>query len=189
MENKKQIEVELRSMFDQKKYQELLEFLGKNAKDLGVDDKNVHFFILPDKLVKVVNNVSKGNAKIVLKLTKIGKGSGFEEIEIPINPKYINKAVNFFHGIGFNEVQQSFQKRHNYLYKNVELALKYSDTWGYHLELEKLVTEQYDVLVAEQAIRTVATEFDVHILTDEELTEFTDKKDKEYRDKNKTNKK
>ena len=178
-----QIEVELRSMFDKKKYEEINKFLNANAKDLGKDDKDVHFFILPDKLVKVVNNISKKNAKIVLKLTKIGKGSDFEEIEIPINQDYIEKAVKLFRGLGFNEVQHAYQKRHNYLYKGAELALKYSDAWGYHLELEKIVKDKKNILKAESQLRRVASELGVHLMTDDELAEFTKKKDREYQEK------
>lgn len=181
--DKKQIEVELRAVFDEIKHKELQEFFRKNAKDLGADDKDVYFFILPDKLVKVVNNISKESAKIVLKLTKIGKGSGFEEIEIPIDPKHVTRAVNLFTGLGFDEMQQSFQKRHNYLYKDVEFALKYSDAWGNHLELEKIVNEKKDIATAERELIDVAAELGVHIMTDQELAEFTAKKDKEYREK------
>lgn len=189
VESQKQIEVELRAMFDEIKYRELRDLLNNSAKSLGADDKDVYFFILPDKLVKVVNNVSKGTAKIVLKLTKIGKGSGFEEVEIPIDPIFIEKSVNLFSNLGFNEIQQSFQKRHNYLYKDVEIALKYSDAWGYHMELEKIVSDKKDIEKAEQEIREMAAEFNVHIMTDDELADFTAKKDREYREKNVKSKK
>jgi predicted adenylyl cyclase CyaB len=184
MPQQAQIEVELRSMFDEAKYKELQSLFESQATtDLGADDKDVYFFILPDKLVKVVNNVSKKSAKMVLKLTKIGQGSGFEEIEIPIDPAYIDKAVRLFGGLGFDEVQQSFQKRHNYVYKGVEMALKYSDAWGHHLELEKMVGTKEDVPAAEKEILAIAAELGVHVMSDAELAEFTAKKDKEYRDK------
>ncbi len=177
------IEVELRSMFGQDKHDELERLFDDKAEDLGTDDKDVYFFILPDKLVKVVNNVSKGTAKMVLKLTKIGEGSGFEEIEIPIDPQYIDKAVMLFGGLGFSERQQSFQKRHNYMYKGVEMALKYSDAWGHHLELEKIVGSKDEVATAEAQLHAVAEELGVHIMTDDELKEFTARKDKEYRER------
>jgi len=117
----------------------------------------------------------------VLKLTKIGQGSGFEEVEIPISQNDVEKAVKLFEALGLNEVQRSFQKRHNYLYKEIEIALKYSDAWGYHMELEKIVGDKNSVPEAERQIREIASEFGAHIMTDEELKEFTEKKDKEYR--------
>lgn len=179
----KQIEVELRAMFNEEKYEEIKIFLDANAEDLGDDDKDVYFFILPDKLVKVVNNISKKSAKLVLKLTKIGKGSDFEEIEIPLDPRYVDNAVELFKNLGFNEIQHAYQKRHNYNYKDVELALKYSDAWGYHLELEKIVGDKTDVREAEDAIRQVASEFEICVMGDDELAEYTKIKDEEYRKK------
>lgn len=46
-----------------------------------------------------------------------------------------------FINLGFTDIQNTFQKRHNFIYKEVELALKFSDTWGYHLELEVVVND------------------------------------------------
>jgi len=128
--NNKRIEIEFRTMFDKKKYSDLYNFLNKNAEDLGEDDKDVYFFILQDKLLKVVNNISKKSATIVLKLNRIGKGSDFEEIEIPIKQKEIEKAVKLFNELNVTEnIIHSFQKRHNYIYKGVEIALKFSSEW------------------------------------------------------------
>ncbi|MCD6225989.1 hypothetical protein J7J95_02855 [bacterium] len=107
--------------------------MDQNAEDLGPDDKNILFFILPDKLLKVVDNKPKRTAKIVLKLNKIGKGSDFEETEIPIDPSQVEKVVTMFKKLGFTEVQESSQKHHNYRYKDVEIALKWSKVWGYHI--------------------------------------------------------
>jgi len=66
--NDKQIEIELRSVFDEKKHNKLKKFLDKNAEDLGEDNKDVFFFLLPDKITKAVHNVSQKTAKIVIKL-------------------------------------------------------------------------------------------------------------------------
>ncbi len=180
---KPHIEVELRSIFDKKRHEKLKSFFQKHATDLGEDDKDVYFFILPDKLFKVVNNISKKTAKLVLKLNKIGKGHDFEEIEISINPKEIDKAVKLFSGLGYTEIQHSFQKRHNYIYKDVELALKYSKVWGYHLELELLVDSKDKIRNAESKLRTIALELGVDVMTNEELAIFTKRKDEELRKK------
>lgn len=174
-------EIELRSMFDKAKYDQLLAFLSKNAEDLGEDDKDVFFFLFPDKLLKVVNNTSQNTAKIVLKLSRIGQGSGFDETEIPIQPADYEKAVEMFKHLGFSDIQNTFQKRHNYMYKGVELALKYSNTWGYHLELEIVVHEESEKDDAEKKILEIAKELDVHILSDAELAEFTKKVDEDYK--------
>jgi len=179
-----QIEIEFRSMFGRKKYDKLKRSLDRNAQDLGEDDKDVWFFIMNDKLLKVVNNVSQKNAKLVLKLNKIGKSSDFEEIEIPISQAEVEKAVKMFTGLGVtNNIVHSFQKRHNYLYKGVRLALKYSEVWGYHLELEIVINDKSEKEKAEEQIQAVADELKVKLMTDEELAEFTRKAEEKYRKK------
>jgi len=181
MNKQTNIEVEFRSMFDKNKYDELAKFLNANAKKLGKDDKDVCFFIFPDKFLKVVNNVSKKTAKLVMKLTKIGYGNTFEEIEIPINPEDINNAIKIFTFLGCDNIMRSFQQRHNYLYKGVELALKYSDHWGHHLELEIVINEPEKKQIAEKQIIQVAKELKVHLMTDRELKKFTQKAESKYK--------
>jgi hypothetical protein len=125
---KKDIEVEFRARFPKKKYDVLVRFLRKHAKDLGADDKRVWFFVMPDKLLKVTHNISSRSGKITLKLTKIGLGSHFKEIEFPIAENSILSAVDLFMGLGHAYLFEPTILRHNYLYKGVEVALKYSDT-------------------------------------------------------------
>ncbi|NUQ57611.1 MAG: hypothetical protein HUT38_03975 [Candidatus Paceibacter sp.] len=182
----KKIEVEFRSMFNKKEYGRIKEFLENNAVDLGEDDKDVHFFIMSDKLLKVVDNVSKNNAKVVLKLNKIGKGSDFEELEIPIERKHAADFTKVLSSLGFTDnIMRSFQKRKNYLYKEVEIALKYSDVWGYHLELEIVIADIKDKESAEKRIKEVAKELNIRLMTDQELVEFTKKAEEEHKIKNK----
>jgi len=180
--NDKQIEIELRSVFDRKKHNELKEFLGKNAEDLGEDDKDVFFFLLPDKITKATHNVSKKTAKIVIKLNRIGRGtSDFEEIEIPINPSDFDKAVKLFSALPFDQIQNSYQKRHNYLLDGVEIALKWTESWGYHMELEIVVDDVAKREEAENKIRKVAEKLGVQIMSEEELKDFTKKIDENYK--------
>lgn len=183
LSNQNNIEIEFRAIFGENDFYRLKEYLDKNANNLGEDDKDVFFFIMPDKLLKVVNNISKNNAKLVLKLNKIGKGSNFEEIEIPIERKYINDFVKVLTTIGFTDnIMHSFQKRKNYVYKGVEVALKYSEVWGHHLELEIMIADIKEKEQAEKKIREAANDLNIKLMTDEELAEFT----KKAEEKNKT---
>ncbi|RJR24749.1 CYTH domain-containing protein [Candidatus Microgenomates bacterium] len=178
----KQIEIEMRAMFDKNKHDEIKVFLDEKAEDLGEDDKDVWFFLLPDKFAKVTKNESKGTAKMTLKLNRPGRGSsGFEEIEYPISPDDFDKAVKLFSNLPFDERQNSYQKRHNYLYKGVELALKFTETWGYHLEFEVLISDSTRQKEAEKKICKVADELGTHILSEQELDEITKRIDEEYR--------
>ena len=178
----KNIEVEVRAVFDELKYNELKDFLNQNGEDLGQDDKDVYFFLLPTKVVKAVNNISKGTAKIVMKLTRVDKGGNdTEELEIFIDPKDFDKSVKLFSELAFDEVQRAFQLRRNYMYKGVELALKYSDSWGYHLELEIMIAAKTEQLDAEQKLHEVANELGVKIMTPDEQKVFAENIDKKYK--------
>lgn len=176
MADKKQIEIELRAMFDEQKFNSLKKFLDEYAEYLGQDDKDVHFYIFSDKLLKVTDNISKKSAKLTLKLNRIGQGSDFEEIEFPIQREDVEKAVRMLNALEMTDnIIHSFQSRHNYVYKGVELALKYSSEWKHHLELEIIVEDESQKLKAEKKIQEVAKELDVEIMTEEELQEFVKK--------------
>ncbi len=176
------IEIEFRSIFDETQYKKIQEFLNKNAKDLGEDNKDVYFFLLPDKIVKAVNNVSEKTAKIVIKLNRLGRGSSdFEEIEISINPSDFDKAVKLFSSLPFDQIQNTYQKRHNYEYKGVELALKYTESWGYHIELEVIVEDKSKKEEAERKIKEVAKELGIRVMSEQEITDFAKKIDERYK--------
>jgi len=179
------IEVELRSQFNRAKYEELYRLFQHQAEQLGVDDKDMHFFIYPDKLLKVVNNLAKKTAKISLKLNKIGlAGNDFEEHEVFIAPEQVAETITIFKLIAGTEAeyQHTFNQRDNYNYKGVEIALKWSNNWGYHLELEKMVEIQEDVTAAEQEMQKLAEELGIRIMTQEELKELTDRIDAQARE-------
>jgi predicted adenylyl cyclase CyaB len=173
LRNSDMFEVEFRARFSEEKYQELMAFLQKNAKSLGNDDKDVYYFILPDRLFKLVNNTSKKAAKMSLKMNRIGEGAAFEEIEAGIAPDQFEKAVKLVKGLGLTtKIIHEPQKRDNFIYKECEIALKHSKTWGHHLEIEQMVADKSEQASAEERIRTVATELGVKLMTEEELKEF-----------------
>ena len=175
------IEVEFRSLLGKKKYKDLYTKLLKEAHcDLWDDDKNVFFFILPDKLLKITHNISKKTAKITLKLNKIGNWAVFKEIEIPIATEDIGIAVDIFKGLWFNNTQESFQKRHNFIYNWVEIALKHSNDRWYHLELEIIVKKTSEAKKAKTHILKIAEELWVQVMSDKQLRLYTAKIDKKH---------
>lgn len=178
---KKTIELEYRARFSKKKYNALLKFLYSHAKDLGADDKRVWFFVMSDKLLKVTHDISSKSGKITLKLTKIGKGSHFEEIEFPISEKSIESAIKLFTSLGHKYIFEPKILRHNFSYKGVEVALKYSKTWGYHLELEIMISSLSQKGRAGEKIFSVAEELGVSIMSEEELWKFTQNIEKTYK--------
>jgi predicted adenylyl cyclase CyaB len=168
-------EVELRARFDQKTHERLKAFLEKHAESLGVDDKDAYYYIYPDRLLKLVNNISKGTAKISLKLNKIGQGASFSEHELEFSEAQFGTAKFILDNLGLptTKVMHGPQQRVNYRYKGAELALKWSEAWGYHLELEQLVETEAETPAAEAKLRELAQELGVEIMSDEELREFT----------------
>jgi len=185
LSNQNNIEIEFRAIFGKKDFDRIKEYLDRNAENIGEDDKDVFFFIMPDKLLKVVDNVSKNNAKLVLKLNKIGKGSDFKEIEIPIEREYVNDFVKILTKLGFTDnIMHSFQKRQNYIYKDVEVALKYSEVWGHHLELEVMITDIKEKEQAEEKIKKAANDLNIKLMTDKELAKFTRKAENKHRIQN-----
>ena len=172
MKIEKIIEVELRSLLNEKQFTDLNDFLIKNGEDLGEDHKDSHFFIFPDKLLKVTDNITKNNAKITLKLQRIGLGSDFEEIDVNFSREDAKKVVRIFDILGFKNYLYSYQNRHNYLYKNVEFAVKYTASWGFHCEMEIMVTNKNEVSNAVKQITKVATELNLKVMHDDELKKF-----------------
>ena len=174
------IEIEYRSIVSKKDYERIMNFLKKNAQDLGEDDKDSSFYILDKKLLKVVKNVSKNTAKITLKLQEVGDGSGKEEFEYIIPIESVDTAKEVFKNLGFTERIDSYQKRHNFTYKGVEFAVKYSKDWSYHIEMEILIDTEDGRSNAESKIKEIAEELGIKLMTDEEQKRLV----KEIRAKN-----
>lgn len=166
-------EIEFRAKLSESKYNSLLEFLNINGKNLGQDDKDVWYYIFPDKLLKLVNNISKKTAKVSLKLNRIGEGSAFEEMEFYFPPEEFETCHQLFQKLNLDaKVMDGPQRRVNFEYKGCEIALKYSDVWKYHLEIEQMVESQNVQEQAERSIRSVAEELGVELMSEEELKAF-----------------
>lgn len=169
-------EIEYRSRFNHSTYVRLKRFLDAHAKNLGRDDKDCNYYIFPDRLLKIVNNTSKRTAKLSLKQNHIGHGAVFPETEVYFDPKVLKKLQMIIGNLGLKaKVMHGPQNRINYSYRGCEIALKYSDAWGYHLEIEKVVRSLTRRAAAEKIIREVALELDVHLMSEEELKTFTQK--------------
>lgn len=162
------IEIEYRSIFSEEDYNRVMDFLMKNGEDLGEDDKDSSFYILDKKLLKVVENVSKNNAKVSLKLQEVGDGTGKEEFEYIIPTESVKTAKEVFQNLGFTERIDSYQKRHNFMYKGIEFAVKYSKDWSYHIEMEILIDSEEGREEAEKKIEQIAKELDIKLMSDDE---------------------
>ncbi|MFI0715419.1 hypothetical protein ACH4SK_33315 [Streptomyces inhibens] len=171
------IEIEMRARFGKEARDQLVDRLKRDGEDLGPDDKHIYFYVLPDQLLKVTDNTAAGSAKITLKGSKIGQGAAFAETEFAIAPTDVRAAVKLFNALGFEgAMHEASNLRHNYRFDGVEIAVKWSEAWGYHAEFEVLLDDDApDATRAEAAakITDVANELNVTLMTEQELAEFT----------------
>jgi adenylate cyclase class IV len=171
------IEVERRARFDEATYDRLMKKLSKEAQDLGDDDKTLQFYLYEDKLLKIVNNHSKGTAAIALKLTRIGQDTAYRELpQLPLDPIDVPTAVAMFNDLGgFESTHQAFNRRHNFMYAGIEIAVKWSEAWGYHAEFEILLDDNStasEQVVAETTIQALADKLDIRLMTQADEAAF-----------------
>lgn len=166
------IEIEHRARYGRATHVRLQRFLRRHGRSLGKDDKEVFFYVAPKALYKVVRNISHGTAKLVLKKDRIERASSFDEVEIPIAPRDLAKANELIRSIPKLKPYHDFIRRENFMYKGVEIALKYSKTWGYHAELEVVVSRLSRRAAAEKKIRSAAATLGITLMTTNDIAKF-----------------
>lgn len=163
------IEVEKIAIFDEATYKQLPTKLKKlGAKDLGENHTENTFYLHSDYQLKVSSAISRGKAKIALKKKAIGDAAA-EEVECQIMPQdtaLAEKIIDFI----LPDVQKipTSQQRHDFELHGVTLSLKYSEDWGFHVELEKLVDDESNIPAALDEINKVGSQIGVTPLTEAE---------------------
>ena len=163
------IEVEYRSLITESQFLKLRDFLNDKAQLLGQDNKDTLFYIWSDKVIKVVENANTGKVKISLKPGRIGEQSYFHETELTILPNESGNARKFCEALMPEKIMQVYQFRTNYMYLGVEIALKYTESWGFHLEFEVMIDDLSKKSEAEALISKVANILDVGLLSEDQL--------------------
>ncbi|WP_329581382.1 hypothetical protein OG500_17785 [Kitasatospora sp. NBC_01250] len=170
------VEIEMRARFDKETHVRLMDRLRKGGEDLGDDAKHIYFYVLPEQLLKVTDNTAAGTAKITLKGSKIGRGAAFPETEFAIAREDVPAAVKVFNALGFESaMHEAFNFRHNFRFQGVEIALKWSEAWGYHAEFEVLLDDGASGAARDEAsaqIIDVAAELGVTLMSEQELADF-----------------
>ncbi|MFA5841741.1 MAG: CYTH domain-containing protein [Candidatus Paceibacterota bacterium] len=178
-------EIEHRALLTEESYKSLAEKLAREATPLGTDDKEVLYYIFPKKLLKIARNISKGTGKLSLKLNTLGEGSSFQEFEVSFPESSFETMKTICDSISLpDQVISGTQKRTNYKYQGVEIALKWSEDWGYHAEFEVMVPSLSEKEAADAHILEVAGALSVPLMTEEEVASFLAK----ILSKNKANK-
>lgn len=130
-------EYEERAFLSESDFLRIKKYLDKNAAKVEIDNKRSYYFVLPDRNLSIA--VSKSKALIKYKSGQIAKGNGFEEHEFNFNTIQVNEAIGLFSALLEIEPQYSEQFRINYfLNDGIGIALKYTLSWGFHIEIEKV---------------------------------------------------
>lgn len=170
------IEIERLSLINEEQYTEIKHKLeGIGAENVGKNNTITVFFHPEDSRVKVQKNTSKGSAKIVWKSGGSLEGiSKRTEIELPINPEDFERAVElvrrFMPEASFFSPRE--QKRHDYRLDGVNIAVKYSDDFGYHIELDMNVGTEDSADNAMIRIERVAERIGIRLLSVDEESRF-----------------
>ena len=174
----KAYEYEERAFLDEASFLRIKNKLDIESLKSTIDNKISYFFVLPEKNVSIATSSSK----TVIKYKGgqlINGNNGFEEREFTINPEDLTVALTFFTALFNLAPEKSEQFRINYILPNsIEAALKYTQTWGFHIEIEKLYFADNDSVAESEKIKA-KTEVDniekllgIKYISDEEIKQF-----------------
>lgn len=132
------IEVEIRSFIDEKKFSELLDFFNANAK-LTLDDYQETFYF--DAPVDI--RIQKNNffAKIWMKQGKI-HDEAREELEIKFDRNDFESLKKMFSTLGYKVKIKWFRDRKQFDWEGITVCLDYTRGYGYIIELEKMCSAE-----------------------------------------------
>lgn len=164
------IEVEKRAVLDRAKYQSMGNALiAQGAVDDGSNDTESVFYVEKDWQLKVQHLVSQQKAKIAWKSGGLDGAAVRKEVEILIHPEDFDSAKEVIAAIASSaDVYPTSQKRHDYILDGISIAVKYSDDWGYHMELDMVVENERQATVALSRITELAGRLGVQLLTPDE---------------------
>ena len=169
----KAIEVEFRALVSEKDHARIKKFLDKHAKTIRHQEQASYYFHDSGKAFKLVHDKGQEQIRAAYKSKDIADAGHADEFEISIDPSQELAAVNMFKGLlGLDKVIYDEQVRTDYDYRGVEIALKWSEGWGHHLEFEVLVGSVSEIKAAETLIRQVADELAVKLMTDHQVSEL-----------------
>lgn len=176
MDKSRQFEYEERAFLSKADFSRVKDYLDRNSLDSEIDNKQSYFFVLSDVNVSIA--ASSDNVKVKYKGGQLGRGNGFEEIEFAINRDSLDDSIKLFTSLLKKSPQESYQFRINYSLGNgINVALKYTETWGFHLEAERVYEADKDSIDSERAysaqqLDKLAELLGIIYITDDEMLEF-----------------
>ena len=165
------IEVEIRGIITKEEFDKAKVFLDQKSSSKVEDNRETYFFIVPNLNLKVANAKSNGTAKIALKTGSESQIAN-EELEISIKPEDTETAIKIFNHLGFDKYKRSDQIRTNYIYKELEIALKWSQDWSYHFEMEFVTDDNSKVEELKKQLHVIASEIGLTPMTESQLEDY-----------------
>lgn len=167
------IEVELRGLLTEEKYILLSEYLKLNSDKFNEDNKTAYFLKYNSGILKVVDEKSKDNYKISFKTGNEFSSNGLHEIDIVLpDKKSFKTSIEVLDLLGYPLEATVEQERINYVFKGVEISLKFTESWSYHFEVEKIVSDRTEVYQAKKQLEAVCQELDIVPMNEKELVDF-----------------
>lgn len=167
----KTYEYEERAFLEEADFLRVLEKLGSMATSKRSDNKVSFFFVVAGKNLSIAQ--SPGKAVIKYKEGAVGIGNGFREHEIPIDVQHTDQIIELFGHLLGVQPQVSEQFRMNYILPDgIEIALKYTETWGFHMEIEKTYSSEDEREDAKKKISEAMSSLGIKPLSEEEITAF-----------------
>jgi adenylate cyclase class IV len=171
------IEVEKRAVIDKVVYEAIGgQILAKGGVDWGVNDTDSTFYIHDSWQLKVQHQVSKGTAKIAWKSGGVDGAASRREVELSLAPDDVDKANEVIVALSPEaKAYPTKQKRHDYVLDDIGIAVKHSNDWGYHVELDCVVSDASGVDDVLTRIAELAESLGLHLFTPEEEKAFVEK--------------
>jgi hypothetical protein len=172
MSNTAQYEYEECAFLEEDQFLFIKASLDAIAVSKEIDNKSSYFFVLSDINLSIASSV--GRTVIKYKGGQLGLGNGFEELEVPIPQTSLQDSIQLFSTLLGIKPQFSEQFRINYdLGNNIEMALKYTQTWGFHLEIEKLYQHTANLdeekQKAKHELDEIAKKLDISFINDKDM--------------------
>jgi len=174
MENKKQIEVELRGPLTDRKLKTLSAQLKREDKFLGRKKQTVIFF-QKNKLLNLPKDylrlqIDENGEKVCLKIkSQIGAN---QEVEFFLKIGQYKKAIMFFKSVGFTNYSVSPAQREDFLYHGAMISLKWRCVIGPHFEIEKIVSQKNNIKKARESLLLLIRKLGLKVWTDKAYSKY-----------------
>lgn len=135
------------------------------------NNKTSQFFVFRRGILKVSEH--ENPARSVLSV-KIGDeaASKLEEYESEFKPGSYARLVRLIRELGYEPKEEVVQKRTDYNVDGCTISLKYTDSWGYHFEAEKMIDDSEDDSQAREELLMLCRRYGLTPMSTEELAAF-----------------